>query len=137
MQQTTDAAFARRMLELALGVTTKPALDPVVVDDLMMIAVTMSDAGNPDIYTGAGLNRAASIGWQAKSALTSDQYDLGGGSGITLDRSQWFAHCMTMAALFGSGGRGVLDGGGTGTRRSGIGSIGLTTEVGADYWRVL
>ena len=128
MNATTDAEFARRMLELALAAGTQPALGVQVIDDLMLIALTPATATAPDTYTGSGLNRAAAIGWQAKAGLVSNQYDLGGGQGVTLDRSQWFAHCQHMAALYSIGARGVLDGGRPAT---GIGSIGLVTEASA------
>ncbi len=130
MISTADPGFARRMLERAIAHQTKPTLDTAAVDDLMAIAVTSGTGGDPDVYTGVGLNRAASIGWQWKSAIVSDQYDLGGGAGKTLDRSQWYSHCMRMAADFAAGAKGVLDGGAAGNvRRSGIGSIGMVSST--------
>lgn len=138
MISTTDPVFARRMLERAIAHQTKPTLDTAAVTDLMAIAVTTGTGGGPNVYTGVGLNKAASIGWQWKSALTSDQYDLGGGAGKTLDRSQWFAHCMAMAASYAQGAQGVLDGGASGNvRRSGIDSIGLVSSTAVAGGEVL
>ena len=125
----TDEAFTRRMLEAALG--GEPALTAARIDDLMILAVSLDENQQP-VYTEGDLNRAASRGWQDKASLTADQYDLGGGQGKTLDRSQWHKHCMTMAASYAVGTFSVLGGGGNvagGTRRGGIGVIGLTSSM--------
>lgn len=125
----TDEAFARRMLEAALG--GEPQLASERIDDLMILAVSLDDETFEAVYTEANLNRAASRGWQDKAALTADQYDLGGGAGKTLDRSQWHKHCMQMAAWYADGTFSVLGGGGSvagGTSAKGIGVIGLTSS---------
>lgn len=126
----TDEAFARRMLEAALG--GEPQLTAERIDDLMVLAVSLDDETLEAVYTEANLNRAASRGWQDKSSLVADQYDIGGGGGKTLDRSQWFNHCMRMAAGYADGTFSVLGGGGNvagGTsRKGGIGVIGLTSS---------
>ncbi len=103
----TDPGLARRLLERAIATTTKPTLSTVEVDDLMALASSV-DANGATVYTSADLNRSASIGWQTKAGLTSDQYDLGGGTGKTLDRSQWFDHCMRLSASYASGAMGVV-----------------------------
>ncbi len=103
----TDPALARRLLERAIATTTKPTLSIVEVDDLMALA-SSQDANGATVYTSADLNRSASIGWQTKAGMTSDQYDLGGGTGKTLDRSQWFDHCMRLSASYASGAMGVV-----------------------------
>lgn len=123
MATLTDPLLARRMLERSIAHGTNPALPADAVTDLLTLAASL-DALGATVYTSAGLDRAAAIGWQQKAALVSDQYDLGGGPGRTLDCSQWFAHCMEMAARFGSGQMSVL-----GERRGGrgIGSVTLTT----------
>lgn len=126
----TDAALARRFLERAIAHQTNPALDTATVDDLMTIAASLDTDGVTTLYTGADLNRAASMGWQFKAGLTSDQYDLGGGPGKTLTRSQWFDHCMSMSASYASGAMNVL--GGTGTTRRGIGSISLVSPLSTE-----
>lgn len=123
-----DAALARRLLEAAVAIDTKPALTSAQVDDLMTLAASADEFGDP-VYTDTGLNKAASVGWQIKSGLTSDQYDLGAGQGRTLDRSQWFAHCREMADAYASGRMNVA---GSARRRGGISSIGLVTGLGAD-----
>ena len=125
----TDELFARRMLEAALG--GEPALTEERVDDLMILAVSLDETFVP-VYTEANLNRAASLAWQQKAALTADQYDLGGGAGKTLDRSQWFDHCMRMAAGYADGTFSVLGGGGNvagSTSPKGIGVISLTSSL--------
>lgn len=124
---TVDAATAERLIRNALGGT--PELSPEQYADLLVIAVSVDDLGDP-VYTGAGLNRAAALGWSWKSALTADKYDLGGGTGRTLDRSQWFAHCEHMRARYASGAMSVT--GETLTRRSGIGSIRLVSPAYAE-----
>ena len=125
----TDEAFARRMLEAALG--GEPQLTAERIDDLMILAVSLDETFQP-VYTEGNLNRAASRGWQDKAALTADQYDLGGGAGKTLDRSQWHKHCMQMAAWYADGTFSVLGGGGNvaggSSRKGGIGVIGLTSS---------
>lgn len=120
----TDPATAERLLRNALG--GKPELTAEQVADLMTIAA--SDVDGETVYTGPGLNKAAALGWSWKSALQASQYDLGGGQGRTLDRSQWFAHCEHMRSLYASGAASVI-GDDVAPRRSGIGSIGLTTVL--------
>lgn len=125
-----DQAFARRMLERAIALGTVPTLDTAAVDDLMAIAtITDGDTGAPS-WTGVSLNRAASIGWQWKAGLTSDQYDLGGGVGKTLSRDQWFGHCMQLAADYAIGAKGVLDGGSSTSRIRSIPVISSTAGAG-------
>jgi hypothetical protein len=121
----TDAAYARRMLEAAVAMTTNPTLTEAQVDDLMTLAASLDDDLNT-VYTEAGLNRAAAMGWQIKAGLTSDRYDLGGGPGRTLDESQWHQHCAQMVDRYRTGTWSVT--GGSGTRRGGgIGSISLVS----------
>lgn len=123
----TDAALARRFLERAIAHQTNPALDTATVDDLMTLATSLDADGVTPIFTAADLNRAASMAWQTKAGLTSDQYDLGGGPGKTLTRSQWFDHCMQMSAAYAAGAMNVL--GGTGTAKRGIGSVSLVSPL--------
>ena len=122
----TDEAFARRMLEAALG--GEPELTEERIDDLMILAVSLDEAFQP-VYTEGNLNRAASRGWQDKAALTAKQFDVGGAK--TADRSQWHKHCMQQAAWYADGTFSVLGGGGNvagGTSAKGIGVIGLTSS---------
>lgn len=122
--QIDDAALARRLLEAAVAMTTNPALSATQVDDLMVIAASLDDDLNT-VYTSGDLNRAASLGWSWKAGLISDQYDIGGGTGKTLTRSQWFDHCQRMSDLYRTGAMGVLGG----RRTGGIGSIGLVSPA--------
>lgn len=126
----TDEALARRMLVAALG--GEPQLTAERIDDLMVLAVSLDEETFEAVYTEANLNRAASRGWQDKVALTAKQYDVGGGQGKTLDRSQWQDHCWRMAGAYASGVFSVLGGGGNvagGSSRSGVGVIGLTSSL--------
>lgn len=123
----TDEAQAERLLRSALG--GDPALTTEQIDDLMQIAVSLNNVTFAAEYTGANLNRAASLGWQWKSSLTANQYDLAGGGGKSLDRSQWFDHCMAMAAGYAAGTFSVL---GT-PRRSGIGMITVGSSLSEDW----
>jgi hypothetical protein len=130
----TNAATARLLLEDALALATKPTLTTAQVDRAFALASSLDTDGVTVLYTAANLNRSAAWGWNVKSGLVSDKYDLGAGSGVSLTRDQWFQHCMTMAAMYGSGAMSVT---GTSTRRSGIGSIALTTEASTPYWESL
>lgn len=128
MATLTDEALARRMLERAIANTTNPALDARAVNDLMTMAastVTNADGSTSTVYTEAKLNGAAATGWDWKAGLTSDQYDLGGGSGVTLTRSQWQETCEKRAERFRTGLSSVLAESKTGR---GIGSITLVNS---------
>lgn len=129
----TDAALARRRLEAALAMGTKPTLSSTDVDDLLMQAAS-TDADGNTVYTGEALNAAAASGWAQKAGMTSDQYDMGGGPGKTLDRSQWQATCERLAEKYSMGRLNVLA---TVTRRRGIGSVGLTTSLAVESEGVL
>jgi hypothetical protein len=120
-----DALLARRMLERALAPATKPTLAVTDIDDLMTMAAS-TDANGNTVYTDAKLNAAAARGWSWKAGLTSDQYDLGGGSGIKLDRSQWNKHCREMAAEYRNGTMSVA---GEPRRGGGFGTIAVTTPL--------
>ena len=127
----TNAATARLLLEDALALATKPTLSTAQVDRAFALASSLDLDGVTVLYTAANLNRSAAWGWNVKAGLTSAQYDIGGQGGSTLTRDQWFQHCMTMAAMYGSGAMSVT---GTSSRRSGIGVIALTTESSTPYW---
>lgn len=123
MDPIIDAAYAERLLRNALG--GNPELSEEQFADLLQIAADEDSIGEV-FYDGPGLNRAAATGWSWKMSLQAEKYDLGGGQGRTLDRSQWFAHCEHMRGMYASGAASVIGGS---TRRSGIGSIGLTTVL--------
>ncbi len=127
----TNAVTARALLEDAIALATTPTLTTAQVDRAFALASSLAADGVTIQYTASDLNRAAAWAWNLKAGLTSNQYDLGGGSGVTLDRSQWHAHCRSMAHAYGSGAMSVT---GTSTARAGIGSIALTTEVSTPYW---
>lgn len=122
-----DAATAERLLRNALG--GRPELSPEQYADLMLIAADADDAGAV-VYTGAGLNRAAAAGWSWKQALQAERYDLGGGPGRTLDRSQWFAHCEHMRSLYATGAASVV--GDAPPAKSGIRSIQMVGTLAAE-----
>ena len=127
----TNAVTARLLLEDALALATKPTLTTAQVDRAFSLASSLDTDGVTVLYTAANLNRSAAWGWNVKAGRTSDQYDIGGQGGSSLTRDQWFQHCTTMAAMYGSGVMSVI---GTSTRRSGIGVIALTTEASTPYW---
>ena len=118
----TDAVMARGLLEDALALTSTPTLPTEQVDRLFALAAETDDSGTT--YPVASLQQAVVKGWQDKAGLTADRYDLGGGTGKTLDESQWFDHCMAMAARYASGAMHVT---GATRARGGIGSIRMTT----------
>jgi len=130
----SNAVTARALLEDALALATKPTLTTAQVDRAFALASSLDTNGVTVLYTAANLNRAAAWGWNVKAGLTAAQYDLGGQGGSSLTRSQWHDHCRNMAMLYGAGAMSVT---GASTGRSGIGSIGLTTELSRDYWDLL
>lgn len=127
----TDADYAERLVLFALA--GEPSLTPEQIADLMKVAASEDEDGNT-VYAELGLNRAVSLGWQNRASIAADQYDLGGGTGKTLDRSQWFDHCMRMAAGYADGTFSVLGAPGVagGKRKGGIGVIGLTSSLTRD-----
>lgn len=130
----TDAALARQLLESAISPDTMPTLTSEQVDALMTnIAASEDMLGT--LYLPADLNRAASLGWQWKAAAASSQFDVGVGTGKTFDLSQLYAHCMNMAAMYGSGQLSVVgsvdvdDGTGRPKPSARIGSVGMTSVM--------
>ncbi|MGB3330697.1 MAG: hypothetical protein WBA46_17175 [Thermomicrobiales bacterium] len=127
MERTlTDAATAKQRLSWSLA--GKPVLTDEQIDEL--VADARSTVDGVDVWTGSALNESAALGWAWKSALTADQYDLAGGSGKSLTRSQWHAHCRRMTAAFTSGSLSVIAGN---RQQGGLESIGLTTETATVY----
>lgn len=131
----TDATLAEALVTFALAGNPAPTTPELA--NLMTLAASLDEDGNT-IYTEMGLNRAVSLGWQNRASIAADQYDLGGGGGKSLDRSQWFDHCMRMAAGFADGTFSVLGSpnASDGKRRRGMGVIGLTSSMaseGTDY----
>jgi hypothetical protein len=104
-----DAALARTLLEAALATEAKPALTAAQVEVLLGMAVETGDGG-AEGYTREGLNRAAALGWNWKTALVSEVYELSAGEGRTLKRQQWFDQCREMARLYGTGEMDVVTG---------------------------
>lgn len=112
----TDPIVVERLLRNALG--GRPDLSVEQLDDLIELARD-TEAEEPE-WAEARLNQVIVTGWGWKAGLTADQYDLGAGSGKTLDRSQWFDHCHRMAAAYASGQLSVAGGK---VRRGGLRSI--------------
>lgn len=127
MYDPTDPVTARALLEDALALTSKPTLSPEQVDRAFALASTLGVDGETITYPEEALDRAAAWGWGIKAGLTADRYDLGGGPGRTLTRSQWHAHCKAMQRDYASG---VLRVAGAPGRSAGSGTIGLTTTLG-------
>ena len=107
----TDAEYAERMLRTALG--GEPQISDDQIADLMVLATTVEVIEGVIVskYTEHGLSRAASLG------------------------SQWFDHCMRMAAGFADGTFSVLGGGGNsaGSGKSGIGVITVGSSLSQDW----
>lgn len=121
----TDRDRAERLLSNALG--GKPELSAAQMADLLDLARDPEAEDGEDQWSAARLNSAVVTGWGWKAALTAPQYDLGAGSGKTLDRSQWFDHCHRMAAAYASGQLSVAGGR---VRRGGLRSIQVFGSAG-------
>jgi len=92
----SDAGQVLTLLENALG--GKPALTEAQLTILVGLA-----EGADGTYSSEALDRVAATGWSWKAALTADKYDIGGGSGVYLKRSDWFTYCQQMAASYRNG----------------------------------
>ena len=120
-----NAVTGRALLENAIAIGSKPTLSVGQVDILMDVAE--SDG----VYTSASLTKAAALGWEWKSGIVADQYDIGGGNGKYLTRSQWFEMCSRMAADYRNGTKSV-DGSAVGMGARGFGVIGIRGELTGD-----
>ena len=121
----TDQTIARRLLERAVQWEEAPALTEAEVDDLMLMAG--SDDDGDTVYTGAGLNAAASAGWAWKAGKVAADFTVALEDGVKFNRSEVHAMCMKHKADYGSGRSSVL---GTPRRRETIVSIPLVTDIG-------
>jgi len=110
-----EATVARQLLDRAAGAATKPTL--AEADMLLLMDLAAVDG----VYTSAGLNRSAALAWEWKRNMITDQYDLGGGNGKYLTRSQWVQHCEDNAASYRNG-TSTVDGAASayGTRSFGV-----------------
>lgn len=125
----TDPVLAASLLASALG--GRPELTPDQLAQLLALASTTDSETEVVSWERRGMNRAAAIGWNWKSALLADQYDLAGGGGTSLTRSQWFDHCAKMGRAYGSGSMDVLEGSG-----GAIGAFGITSSTSVAYPRL-
>lgn len=121
----TDETIARRLLERAVQWDQAPTLTEAEVDDLMLMAG--SDDDGDTVYTGAGLNAAASAGWTWKAGKVAADFTVALEDGVKFNREQVHAHCLEMAANYLLGEASVL---GTPRRRGTIVSIPLVTDIG-------
>ncbi len=126
----SDDVTARALLEAALALDSTPTLATATVDMVFDLAASL-DADEETVYLASDLNKSAALGWNLKAGLTADAYDIGGGNGKYLTRSQWFEHCKQMAQAYGSGQMSVT---GDSTLKGGIRVAGLITSTSADYW---
>jgi len=137
MSTITDATDARTLLERALATTAEPALDASDIDLLLRLAESVDDDG-ATVWPIANLNASAATGWSWKAGLTADRYDLGGGAGVTLDESQFHAHCRGMAEGYASGAFSVAAAPREPVTVSrGIGSVPMVSGVRAGYNRLI
>jgi hypothetical protein len=128
----TVEATARTLLERAVAWDSVPELTTDEVDDLLDLASSENDA-EETVYTGADLNRSASVGWQWKAGKVAGYFTTGLPEGMKFSREQVYEHCMTQAAGYAVGSLSVL---GTSLigRRAGIGVVGLvSTMVDGEY----
>lgn len=126
----TVEATARTLIEKATAYTVEPALTSADIDMLVQMATSQDTAG-ADQWTVADLNRMASLGWNWKAGTASAKFKAGVGPGKTFELQQQYEHCVQMAAAYGNGTLSVVGSAdaSTGARRSGIGSIGLTSVM--------
>lgn len=104
-----DEVLARALLEGALAIGAKPALTAAQVETLFDLAGLREPDGSV-VYTRESMNRAAAMGWNWKTGLVSDVYEIAAGEGRSLKRQQWFDQCREMARLYGTGEMDVLTG---------------------------
>jgi hypothetical protein len=123
----TDATLARALLDGALAVDAKPGLTEAQVDTLFGVAASV-EADGTVVYSRTGLNRAAAMGWNWKTALVSEAYEIAAGDGRALKRQQWFDQCRELARLYGTGEMDVLTGAG-GPDDPAAGAVGKIVEV--------
>lgn len=126
----TDATLARDLLQRAVAHETNPVLSVAEVDSLMTIATSL-DVEGVEVFTGADLNRAASLGWQWKAAKVAADFNVALPEGQRYDRAQAFEHFMDLAGQYASGAMSVLGSSLSGAR-GGIATIGLVSTLGSD-----
>lgn len=102
----SDSAAARGELERMLALDVTPVLTSSDVDALLLAArrpdssgLTASDAGWTATYD---LQAAAADGWEIRAGRAAGAIDFGE-DGQRFNRSQLYAQCMAMAALYRRG----------------------------------
>jgi hypothetical protein len=106
MKTYTDLTEVEDLVTLHLA----PSLEPVLTDEevALLIQTATSDDGS---WTSAALNRIVSMGWQTKAGRALSEYDkLGGGPGVSLERSKLYDRCIAMAIAYAPGGGSSVDG---------------------------
>ena len=126
----TDAGEAQALIEDASAWDQTPALTAEQITRLVTRATSEDDAG-ADQWTVADLNRVVSLAWSWKAGIAASSFEAGVGPGKTFKLQQQYDHCVQMAGWYGNGTLSVVGSANasTGTRRSGIGSIGLTSVM--------
>ncbi len=129
MAQTSDATLARSLLNAALAFgKTSPDIDEAQMTLLMSQAAMTTVEGT--VYTTASLNAVAAQGWRWKAALASAEFDdLGRIKRPVGLAERWRSY----AADYASGALDVLAGIVPTPPRRVSGSIGMVTELGAEY----
>ena len=122
-----DAITARQLLDRAAGATTKPALG----EPDMLLLMSMAESEADGVYTSAGLNKAAALAWTWKRNMITDQYDIGGGNGKYLTRSQWVEHCTQAAESYRNGSM-TVDGEPAGMGPRGFGVIAIQGQLAGE-----
>ncbi len=126
----TVEATARSLIERATAHDVTPVLATADVDMLVTLA-TSQDEASSDQWTIADLNRVVSLGWNWKAGAASASFKVGVGPGKTFELQQQYEHCLQMAAAYGNGSLSVIGSAdaSTGTRRTGIGSVAMTSVM--------
>ena len=127
----TVEATARTLIENSTAWDTSPALTTAQVDILLGMAQSTNAITSATEWTVSDLNRVVSLGWSWKSGIASALFKTGVGPGKTFDLQDQYNHCVQMSTWYGDGTLSVVGSANAsdGTRRSGIGSIGLTSVM--------
>lgn len=108
--QTDAMAFLRALTDAG----NDPVLTQADLDRLLPLGqvadasgVAPGGAGYIPTYTYRSLFRPTRAGWLEKAAKAANRFDVGGGSGVSFERSQVWQNCIAMAARYEAVGPGI------------------------------